>query len=302
MGKIRIKQINAEQENLVKSREKPTAQELKKAQKSREKKQAKKEAGEIKPLVREILQTPKTLKRRHPSKQHGRSARYKKLVKMIEREKSSKKVKGLTLEKAIKLAKDTSTTKFNGSIEAHVNIEKTGFRTTVLLPYSTGRKHSILILTANPKALKSDAFKEFESVALNIQLAGPEEIEAIKNAGSAPEADEVWAMPDIMKEIATIARILGPAGLMPNPKNGTILKDTTAIMAKVQELSKGKITLETERKAPVIHAVLGKADMKEDQLAANLKAILTAIDPKQIKKLTLASTMGPGIKVSLNNN
>jgi large subunit ribosomal protein L1 len=101
-----------------------------------------------------------------------------------------------------------------------------------------------------------------------------------------------------MKKLNKFAKILGPKGLMPNPKNGTLTDDPKK---RKKELESGKTQVKTESKAPLMHVVIGKTSSDSKKLSENLNALVTAVDPKRIKKLTLASTMSPGIKVELSN-
>ena len=107
--------------------------------------------------------------------------------------------------------------------------------------------------------------------------------------------DILLAKPEQMKDLAKFARYLGPKGLMPNPKNGTVTPNPEA---RQKELEGGQVTIKTERKAPLIHAVVGKASLTETELEANIQALLTAFKGR-VLKCTLCATMGPGIKVAV---
>lgn len=108
--------------------------------------------------------------------------------------------------------------------------------------------------------------------------------------------DVLVASPDYMPKLARLAKILGPKGLMPNPKTGTLTKDTDK---KKKELEAGRTSVRTEKKAPLIHVQIGRADMKAEELLANLSALVKVLNPVKVKKLVISSTMSPGIKIDL---
>lgn len=172
------------------------------------------------------------------------------------------------LVEAIKLLKNTSITRFNGSIDVHLNVKEIGLKGEVQFPYPTGKKQNIRIAD-------DQLIKELEQGKINFTT--------------------LIATPEIMSKLLKFAKLLGPKGLMPNPKAGTISD-------KPQELAKqlaGKVQFRTETKAPLIHMVIGKVDDKEEQLAANFQALIKAVGRNNIKKAVLTSTMGPGVKVDL---
>ncbi len=108
--------------------------------------------------------------------------------------------------------------------------------------------------------------------------------------------DVLLATPEYMPRLAKLAKVLGPKGLMPNPKNGTLTKDTAG---KQKELSGGKFTVKTEKKAPLIHVQIGKTTMSDQELLDNLAALAKAVNPDKIRKLVISSSMSPGIKVDI---
>lgn len=179
------------------------------------------------------------------------------------------RTKKYPLEEAITLVKKTSFTKFDGTVEVHINTDEKGLRGNVALPHGTGRQVKVAI--AN-----EDLIKEVENGKINFDI--------------------LITTPDLMPKLAKVAKILGPKGLMPNPKSGTISTDTEKLKEK---LSKGQIQYKTEAEAPIIHSVIGKVSFENLKLIENLKALVKAIDPKHILSLFLNCTMGPGIKVDL---
>lgn len=176
------------------------------------------------------------------------------------------KTKLYTPEDAIALVKETSTAKFNASVELHVQVKKEGLSVNVSLPHSAGS--SKVVEVANEKT-----------------------IEKLKN--NTIDFDILLSTAEMMPKLVPFARILGPRGMMPNPKNGTLIKTE----ADAKNFSVDDLTLKTERKAPLIHTVIGKVDMKDKDLLENLEAIINAVNKRQVVKAYLTSTMGPSVKL-----
>ncbi len=170
------------------------------------------------------------------------------------------------LEEAIKLVKDTAYTKFDGTVEVHLIIKKVGFSTQVKLPYSSGRKKKI-------------------------EIANEKTVEKLKKGKI--DFDVLLATAEMMPKLVPFAKILGPKGLMPNPKNATLIKDKK----EAKKFSANSITLKTEKKAPIIHTVVGKVSQKDKELLENTKTIIEAVGKRNIQKAVLTSSMGPGIKI-----
>lgn len=172
----------------------------------------------------------------------------------------------------IELIKKLSYSSFPGTIVAHVVLEEKfqGERVELQFPHSTGK--SITVAIADAKILT--------------------DIKAGKI-----KFDILLATPDMMPKLAKLAKILGPKGLMPNPKQGTLIADPKA---KKKELESGKITIRSERKAPLMHIIIGNTSMETKELVENLQTLLTALKDKVIK-VSLAATMSPGVKVSLDS-
>ncbi len=167
---------------------------------------------------------------------------------------------------AVELVKKLSMTKFVGTISAHLVVTEEGISREVTLPHSTGRSRIV-------------------EIASEATLAKIE-------AGQL-DFDVLISTPQFMSKLTKFAAVLGPKGLMPNPKSGTL---TTNPEQRQKELQAGSIMIKTERKAPLIHASIGKTDMETNQLAENLTALITSFKGK-IKSITLAATMSPGVKV-----
>lgn len=223
-----------------------------------------------------------------------RSKRYKEEAKKVDA------AKIYPLAEAMKLAK-AKTTKFDGSVEVHVrlgiDISKTEqqVRGAITLPHGTGKTLKVAAIVSADKA--KDA-KE-----AGADLVGAEElIEEIKKSGKI-DADVVVATPDMMPKMAAVAKVLGPKGLMPSPKNGTIAVN---LAKTIGEIKKGKVNFKSDDTGN-IHQVIGKTSFTEQQLLDNYTALLEAVKKAKpssskgtyLKNITLASSMGPGIRVEI---
>ena len=173
------------------------------------------------------------------------------------------------IKDAIKLVKDTSYSKFDGTVEVHLTVKKTGTSVQVNLPHQAGR-------------------------VKKIEIAGDETVKKLQSGKI--DFDVLVATPDIMPKLVPFAKILGPKGLMPNPKNGTLVPD----IKKAKSFSAGSVTLKTEKEAPLIHTVIGKVSQSGQELEENLETILKVLGKdKQIVKAFLKSTMGPSVKIQI---
>ncbi|MBI1869443.1 50S ribosomal protein L1 [Candidatus Gottesmanbacteria bacterium] len=189
------------------------------------------------------------------------------------------------IAEAVKLLRDINLTKFAASVEVHINTLEKGLRGTASLPHGSGKKLRIVIISPGESTTaKSDSI-----------ITGAEEL-IEKIAAGWTDFDIVIAHPGLMAKLAKVARILGPRGLMPNPKAGTI-SDKPQEVAK--KLSQGQIQFKTETEFPIIHQVIGKMSFTDEQLSSNFKSLVEAIGPTKIKSITLKSTMSPGIKVAV---
>lgn len=213
-------------------------------------------------------------KSQKPGKAKPRSKKYQEISKDLDRSKN------YPLNEALELVKKLSYSKFEGSLEAHINTAQTGLRGLVALPYATGRKLRILAFGKN--ADKSGA-----------DIVGDDSIIEEISKGKI-DFDLVVTTPEWMSKLAKVARNLGPRGLMPNPKNGTITDD---LKKSVESFQAGKTEYKTESKAPVVHITLGKLNQPTGELSANIKTLFQTLGKTRVKKMTLAPTMGPAIKV-----
>ena len=201
---------------------------------------------------------------------------------------------------AIALVKKCATAKFDETIEAHIRTGCDGrhadqqIRGAVVLPHGTGKKVRILVFAKDAKAEEAKA-------AGADYVGGMELIEKIQKENWF-EFDVVVATPDMMGVVGRIGRVLGPKGLMPNPKAGTVTMDVTKA---VNDIKAGKIEYRLD-KTNIIHVPLGKASFTEEQLADNFQTLIDAINKARpaavkgqfLKSVTLTSTMGPGIKMN----
>jgi len=204
-----------------------------------------------------------------------------------------------SLKEALELLPQTAITKFDSTVELHVKLgidPKKGdqqLRGTVTLPNSFGKAKKIAVFTS------SDADQKKAQAAGASIIGGEDLIKDIKQSGKA-DFDVAIATPDMMKHLAQVARILGPRGLMPSPKEDTV---TTDIVKAINDLSKGKASFKNDATANV-HMAVGKVSMTSEQLKENIEFLLNAIKaakPETSKgtylvSMTLATTMGPGIK------
>ncbi len=211
------------------------------------------------------------------------------------------KTKEYSLEEALDLIKKNPSAKFEESIEIHlrlgINPKKTEqqVKGTVILPHGLGKEKKIAAFVTPEKE------EEAKKAGADI-VGGTDLIEQIKKSGKC-EFDLAVAEPALMKDLAQIARILGPKGLMPSPKNETV---STNIGQTIKELKKGKITFKNDDSG-VLHQVVGKISWPLEKLKENIEAFIEAVRrarPAGIKgnyfrSITLCSTMGPGIKIKL---
>lgn len=238
------------------------------------------------PLRPEVVKTTPAVskKAQKPGKTKPRSEKYQDVVKDLD------KSKVYPLTEAIELTKKLSYSKITGTLEAHINTTNTGIRGLVSLPFVSGKKLRILAFGPSSAAtVKTDE----ES---GITLGNDQTIEEI-NKGKV-NFDLVVTTPEWMPKLAKVARILGPRGLMPNPKNGTITAD---LKKTIEGFQGGKTEYKTESKAPVIHLGLGKLNQPTEQLSANIKILLQTLGKTKVKKVSLSPTMGPSVKLDLTS-
>lgn len=241
------------------------------------------EGTDIKPEFKKLIEeVEKGAMQAGPATQAGKKKKIKVRVRSkryIEKASLVDKTKIYPLADAVSLVKKTSLTKFDGSVELHINLnpasmgEKNpsagGMRGSVSLPHGTGKHVRVVVAD--------------DTIIADV-------VEGKINF------DILVASPTMMPRLAKVARILGPKGLMPNPKTGTVTEDTAK---RAKELSTGKVNFKTEPDQPIIHLIVGKVSFDEKKLIENVDAILDAVGRGKIAKATLSATMGPGVKVQL---
>ena len=221
--------------------------------------------------------------------------------KYLEAVKAFDKAQQYELTEAIEIVKKNATAKFDETIELHIRTGCDGrhaeqqIRGAVVLPHGTGKTVKVLVFA---KGAKLD-----EALAAGADYAGGEElIPKIQNDGWL-DFDVVVATPDMMGVVGRLGRVLGPKGLMPNPKAGTVTMDVTKA---VNDIKAGKIEYRLD-KTNIIHVPVGKASFTDEQLSDNFQSIMGAINKAKpaslkgqyIKSATLTSTMGPGVKLNV---
>ena len=224
-------------------------------------------------------------------KRHGK--RFKSALKNVDL------AKEYSYREAVELVKKNATAKFDESFEVAIRLgvdpRKADqlVRGTVSLPHGTGKSVRVLVMAKSPK--------DAEALAAGADYAGLEEYSEKIQAGWA-DIDVIIATPDVMGEVGKLGRILGPRGLMPNPKSGTVTFD---VAKAVNEVKSGKIEYRVD-KAGNVHASVGKCSFTPDQLAENILALYNSIlrakpltsKGKYVRGIAFSSTMGPGLQIS----
>ena len=210
------------------------------------------------------------------------------------------KTQAFDTEEAISLVKKTAVAKFDETVEAHIRLGVDSrhadqqVRGAVVLPHGTGKKVRVLVFA------KGDKLTEAEAAGADF-VGGEDLIPKIQNDNWF-DFDVVVATPDMMGVVGRLGRVLGPKGLMPNPKAGTVTMDVTKA---VQDIKAGKIEYRLD-KSNIIHVPVGKASFTEEQLVDNMTTLMGAIvkakpaaaKGQYLRSVTLATTMGPGVKVN----
>jgi large subunit ribosomal protein L1 len=228
----------------------PSEEEIAKIQLPEEKIEEKKEVKKAKKISRKKKNVP-----------HSKS--YQKVFAMLDR---SKKYK---LMDALEMLQKLKRSKFDETVELHINTIETGVSGNITLPHGTGKQMRVAI--ADDDLLAKVALGKIDF-------------------------DILLARPEMMPKLARVAKILGPKGLMPNPKNATLVKDPEKAAL---EFKKGQVNFKTELKAPIIHLIVGKMSFGAKKLSENILALIEAIKREKIRNITLKSTMSPGIKLEI---
>lgn len=273
MGKVRVKTIGVEE---IEDKQKEKAK-VKKEQKQARKTAKGAHGGErvvsMAPTEEELLaitqaqklsvsgESSKSKIKRLP---RVRSRRYRETLTLVGKNKT------YPLSEALELLRRVSLAKFDGTVELHINVAEKGLSGQLILPHGSGKK-------------------------TRVKIASDQVVEDIQNGRI--DFDILLSSPSMMPKLAKVARVLGPRGLMPNPKNGTISQDPEKLAKKFEA---GQTYFRTESQAPIIHLSVGKVSMKDSELAENIQSVFSAIDAGKIKNVTLKSTISPGIKISIS--
>jgi len=218
--------------------------------------------------------------------------RYLENAKAVDREKE------YAVDEAVSILKNATQAKFDETVEVAVNLgidprhADQIVRGTVALPHGTGKEIKVLVFA------KGDKVAEAEAAGADF-VGSAEYVTKIKDGWTG--IDVIVATPDMMAEVGKIGRILGPRGLMPNPKSGTVTMD---VAKAVSELKAGKIEFRCEKNG-IVHVALGKLSFEADQISANIKSFMDAIMRAKpagtkgayLKKISVTSSMGPGLKI-----
>ena len=203
-------------------------------------------------------------------------------------------------DEAVALVKKVAVAKFDETIEAHIRTGCDGrhadqqIRGAVVLPHGTGKQVRVLVFAKGDKVAEAEA--------AGAEFVGGEELMHKIQSENWFDFDVVVATPDMMGVVGRLGRVLGPKGLMPNPKAGTVTMDVTKA---VKDIKAGKIEYRLD-KTNIVHAPIGKASFTEEQLSDNFQTLMGAINKAKpaavkgqyLKSVTLTSTMGPGVKVN----
>ena len=201
---------------------------------------------------------------------------------------------------AMKIAVETSKAKFDETIEVHIRLGVDGrhadqqVRGAIVLPHGTGKTKRVLVFAKGPKAQEAEA--------AGADYVGAEEMAQKIQTENWFDFDVVVATPDMMGVVGRLGKILGPKGLMPNPKSGTVTMD---VEKALQEIKAGKVEYRLD-KTNIIHTQIGKASFGPEKLTENFNALLEAVvkakpaaaKGQYLKSVTVAATMGPGVKVN----
>ncbi len=223
-----------------------------------------------------------------------RSKRYKEISNLFKKDES------YSLKEAISILKKASNTKFDSSIDLHFHLnvdpKKSDqmVRGTVVLPHGTGKKIRVAVFA------KGEQEKQAREAGADY-VGGADLIDKVSKGFL--DFDRAIATPEMMKELSRLGKILGPRGLMPSPKTGTVTND---VVTAIEQIRKGKVEFKVDKQGG-IHLSIGKASFPEDKLKENASTLIDAINTarppalkgKYIKNLSLSSTMSPGVKISL---
>ncbi len=205
----------------------------------------------------------KVKKEKFQEKKDFHSQKYQSLVSLVD------KTKTYSLNEALELLTKLQRSKFDETVELHLNTNSTGISGNITLPNGTGKKTRVAI--ADDKLIA-----EIEKGIISFDI--------------------LVAKPEMMAKLAKVAKVLGPKGLMPNPKNGTITEKPEEVAKKYEG---GQVNFKTEAKSPLMHLTVGKMSFGKEKLTQNVESLITAVKKANIRNATLKSTMSPGIKIKI---
>lgn len=284
MGKIRIKTIGVEDEEKKQKQQAKARAEAKRIEaakkaaeeKVEEPKQAgEKEAVKEEPKKETAPETKPEEKKKKVSKKE-KFAKQKHSQQYLSVSANIDKAKMYALTEALALLPKMQRAKFDETVELHINTVETGVSGNFVLPHGTGKTMKVEIADQTADS------KHVEELVKSI------------TAGKI-DFDILIATPDAMPHLAKVARVLGPKGLMPNPKNGTVNPKPQEVAKKFEG---GQMNFKTEAKFPLLHLAVGKVSFGEKKLAENIKTAVDAIKVKNVKSIVLKSTMSPAIKLN----
>lgn len=274
MGKIRVKTLGDEEQEKEQQEKTEKRHEAKKTTKAPGMKGGERvvavgpteeelEALEQKEEVKEEPKKEKTKVKVKKDNKNPHSQNYVNLVTLVDR------TKNYALEEALELLGKLQRGKFDETVELHINTTSSSISGNITLPHGTGKKTRVAIADDN-------LISEIEKGKIDFDI--------------------LVATPSMMPKLARVAKVLGPKGLMPNPKNGTISEKPEEMAKKYEG---GQVNFKTEAKTPIIHLTVGKMSFGSKKLSENVQSLLSAIKKSNIVNATLKSTMSPGIKLKI---
>ncbi len=269
MGKIRVKAIGDEELEKQQAEEAKKRSAAKKADKEETQVESPDNQGE------EAVDAPvkKTKKEKFQKEALSkRSKSYTATAQLID------KTKNYTLSEAVKVLPTLKRAKFDETVELHFTLTEGSMSGSVVLPHGTGKQTRVAIADGSDAKAVEDLVKKIEGGTLDF--------------------DVLIATPDAMPKLARVARVLGPRGLMPNPKNGTV---TPKPQEAAEKYAGGQMNYKSEAKFPLLHVAIGKVSFSEDKILDNAKSLIASLDKKKIKKATLKSTMSPALHLDITS-
>lgn len=275
MGKIRVKTLGDEAEEKQQLDETKKRHEAKKVEKQVEAAETVEEAVIASESPTEEVEVKEVKKEKKLKFQKGgpvRSNSYKKVAEKVDSSRT------YSLKEAVTLLPELKRAKFDETVELHITFVEGSVSGSTILPHGTGKQTRVAIANAADEKALDALLKSIESGTIDF--------------------DVLIATPDAMPKLARAARILGPKGLMPNPKNGTV---TPKAEEEAKKFEGGQINFKTEAKFPLLHVSIGKVSFGDDKIKDNAKAVFNAISAKKIKNATLKSTMSPAIRLDVTS-